>query len=211
MKRLWLIISLTLLWLSATAQTDSLGYDLRVHRYRQHWAALIPTQFVLQNAGNMGVVSAGIGWSYGKRGQWETQLLFGYVPKYQSARGKLSMTLKENYIPWSLSLGKGVSVEPLSASLYLNTVYGHEFWQSQPGRYPDKYYEALSTKLRLNVAAGQRFTYVIPRNRRKRVKSISLFYEIGTCDLYLRSLFIDGNHGLSDILGLSLGVKLQAF
>ena len=54
-------------------------YDKRVHRYRKHWAALIPTQFIIQNAGNMGVVSAGLGWDYGNRRQWETDLLFGGV------------------------------------------------------------------------------------------------------------------------------------
>ena len=71
-------------------------YDKRVHRYRKHWAALIPTQFIIQNAGNMGVVSAGLGWDYGNRRQWETDLLFGYIPAHQSTRGKLTMTLKQN-------------------------------------------------------------------------------------------------------------------
>lgn len=41
-------------------------YDERVLRYRKHWAALIPTRFVIQNAGNMGQLSAGIGWGYGR-------------------------------------------------------------------------------------------------------------------------------------------------
>lgn len=184
-------------------------YDKRIHRYRKHWAALIPTQFVIQNAGNMGVLSAGIGWDYGKRRQWETDLLFGYIPKHQSTRGKLTITLKENYLPWSIDLRKGWSLEPLQASIYVNTVYGHEFWRSQPGRYPDDYYEFMSTKFRLNVALGQRVTWQIPQNKRKYAKSICLFYEIGTCDLYIRSKFIDHSVLLKDILGLSIGVKLQ--
>ena len=127
-------------------------YDERVLRYRKHWAALIPTRFVIQNAGNMGQLSAGIGWGYGRRGQWETDLLIGYIPKHQSSRTKLTMTLKENYIPWSLNvnrlfpssktkIGGQFSFEPLTTSLYVNTVYGHEFWKSQPGRYPDDYYQ----------------------------------------------------------------------
>ena len=40
-------------------------------------------------------------------------------------------------------------------------VYGHEFWKSQPSRYPDKYYEFMSTKFRLNLALGQRITLKI--------------------------------------------------
>ena len=52
-------------------------YEKTLHRKEKAWASLIPTHFAIQNAGNMGVLSAGIGWSYGKRRQWETDLFFG--------------------------------------------------------------------------------------------------------------------------------------
>ena len=199
---------------------DSEVYRHRVERLQNRWASLIPNQFVIQNAGNMGVLSVGTGWGYG-HGHWETHLLFGYIPKHQSTRGKLTMTLKENYIPWNVRLSAsqdasydflrhGWSLNPLTASIYVNTVYGHEFWKSQPNRYPDKYYEFMSTKFRLNIALGQRITWDIPRNRRKYAKSISLFYEVSTCDLYIRSKFQDNSIPLKDIIGLSIGVKLQA-
>lgn len=155
----------------------------------------------------MGVLSAGIGWSYGKREQWETDLLVGYVPKHKSTRGKLTMTLKENFLPWSIDLKRGWSLKPLQASIYLNTVYGHEFWKTQPHRYPNKYYDFMSTKFRLNVALGQRVTWQIPEVRRRAARSISLFYEVSSCDLYLRSWFIDHSIPLKDILGLSIGIK----
>jgi hypothetical protein len=255
-----IVLSLTAIQVMAdsiyVSQPTESKYDLRVLHYRKHWAALIPTQFVIQNAGNMGVLSAGIGWNYGKRKaaikreesgacsdssereqarpsvkQWETDLLVGFIPKHQSTRAKVTFTLKENYIPWSINLGSIVtkkdvalipadaptrslsrshwSIEPLTASLYLNTVYGHEFWKSQPSRYPDKYYEFMSTKFRLNIALGQRVTVQIPTAKRKRAKSVSLFYEVSTCDLYIRSMFQTSGIPLKDILGLSLGVKLQ--
>ncbi len=191
------------------AQPSESRYDQRVHRYRKYWAALIPTQFVVQNAGNMGLVSAGIGWDYGKRKQWETDLLVGYIPAHQTTRGKLTMTLKENYLPWSIALKNGWSVEPLQVSLYVNTVYGHEFWKSQPGRYPSKYYEFMSTKFRLNIAVGQRVTVQIPQDKRRRGRSVSFFYEVSTCDLYVRSKFIDHTVPLKDILGLSFGIKMN--
>ena len=192
-------------------------YEQRLQRKQKVWASLIPTHFVLQNAGNMGVLSAGIGWSYGKRRQWETDLLFGYIPKHDSSRGKLTTTLKGNFIPWDVDLshishkipqGRWV-FKPLTTSLYLNTVYGHEFWKSQPGRYPDKYYEFMSTKFRLNVALGQRLTFVIPESKRKRSGRVSLFCEVGTCDLYIRSMFQSSDVKLKDILGLSIGVKFH--
>lgn len=211
------IISILLLSVSIGMMADSIyteqppmsRYDKRIHRYRKHWAALIPTQFVMQNAGNMGFLSLGIGWDYGKRKQWETHLLFGYIPKHDSNRGKLTMTLKENYIPWSIYVKNGWSIEPLSASIYLNTVYGHEFWKTQPGRYPNGYYELMSTKFRLNVALGQHVTWQIPQAKRKGAKSVTLFYELSTCDLYIRTKFLEHSIPLKDIIGLSIGVKFQ--
>lgn len=223
------VISIGLLMLmrttvSAQDSTDVKALDSEAYRHhvewrQRHWASLIPNQFVAQNAGNMGILSAGIGWG-DDHGHWETHLLLGYIPKHQSTRGKLTMTLKENYIPWNLRLSapqaasadflkRGWTLSPLTASLYLNTVYGHEFWKSQPSRYPDKYYEFMSTKFRLNVALGQRITWDIPSNRRKYAKSISLFYEVSSCDLYIRAKFQDSSIPLKDIVGLSLGVKLQ--
>ena len=71
-------------------------YDKRVHRYRKHWESLIPTHTKLQFAGNMGLLSLGTGWDYGKRNQWETDIFFGILPKYDSKRTKITMTLKQN-------------------------------------------------------------------------------------------------------------------
>lgn len=190
------------------------AYEKHVQRMTSKWASLIPTHMVIQNAGNMGIVSAGLGWSYGSRHQWECDLMLGYIPMHDSNRGKLTSTIKANYMPWEITLNpngnwnkKGRwSFDPLSTSLYINTVYGHEFWRSQPGRYPDKYYEFMSTKFRMNVAIGQRLTYEIPQHKRQHHKRITLFYEVGTCDLYIRSMF-QTSIPLKDILGLSFGAK----
>lgn len=189
--------------------SNSTDYDLRVRKYRKHWAGLIPTQLIIQNAGNMGLLSVGTGWNYGEHNQWETNLLFGFLPKYKSDRAKVTMTLKQTYIPWSIYIKNGWSVEPLSCGAYLNTVFGDEFWGRQPERYPHKYYEFLSTKVRANIFLGQRITKIVPYNKRKAIKSITAFYEVSTCDLYLRAMIVDNHISLWDIVGLSLGVKFQ--
>lgn len=189
--------------------THQSRYDRRVHRYRKHWASLIPTFTTVQYAGNMGLISAGVGWDYGRRRQWELALLFGYLPKFQSDRGKLTMTLKCNYIPWNIYLRHGLMFEPLSCGLYANTVFGSEFWSKQPSRYPDKYYQFLSTKMRLNACIGQRVGYIVPRNHRKAVKSITAFYEVSTNDIYVRSLFQGNGVRFWEILSLSFGLKFQ--
>ena len=55
----------------AVEQATESRYERSLERRQQIWASLIPTHFVIQNAGNMGLLSAGIGWSYGKNRKWE--------------------------------------------------------------------------------------------------------------------------------------------
>ena len=112
-----------LFWFS---KSEPSKYDKRIHRFRKGWNSLIPTHNKIQFAGNMGMFSFGTGSDYGRRDQWETDLFLGFIPKHDSHRTKLTMTLKQNYMPWSLELGKGFSTEPLSCGLYFNTVFGHE-------------------------------------------------------------------------------------
>lgn len=183
-------------------------YDRNVLRYRRHWDLLIPTSGIIQTCGNMGIVSLGIGWEYGKHSQWETQLLLGFIPRFDSSNSKMTLTLKENYIPWRCSLGRRWSFEPLECSVYFNTVFGHDFWTKQPTKYESGYYP-FSTRIRPNLALGERFKYVVPRNKRKYIKSITMFYELGTNDIYFMRFYRNGNAGFWDVFGLSLGVKLQ--
>ena len=190
------------------SRTRENRYDRRVHRYRRHWEALIPTHTKIQFAGNMGLLSFGTGWDYGKRNQWETDLLLGFIPKYSSKKAKVTMTLKQNYMPWSINLGKGFSTEPLACGLYLNTVFGNQFWVSEPERYPKGYY-GFSSKVRIHVFLGQRLTYDIDPNRRFLAKSVTFFYEISTCDLYLISAVTNSYLRPRDYLSLSFGLKFQ--
>lgn len=170
----------------------------------------ILTRFVFPPlyAGNMGLLSFGTGWDYGKRNQWETDILLGFIPKYSSKKTKVTMTLKQNYMPWSINIGKGFSTEPLACGLYLNTVFGDQFWVNEPDRYPKGYY-GFSSKVRIHIYMGQRLTYDIDPQRRFLAKSVTFFYEISTCDLYLVSAVQNSYLRPRDYLSLSFGLKFQ--
>lgn len=186
-------------------------YDKRIHRYRKHWEALVPTQLMVQTCGNMGLFSIGIGWDYGKRRQWETDLLLGIIPKYDSDNAKVTLTLKENYIPWSINLKKGWAFEPLECGLYLNTVFGHDFWTKQPTKYESGYYP-FSTRIRPNLFLGERIYKEIPKNKRKFIKGFTFYYELSTNDIYIMRLYHDGGKAeFWDIFGLSFGLKALLF
>lgn len=183
-------------------------YDKRIHYYRKGWASLIPTQHVLQFCGNMGLVSVGIGWDYGKCRQWETHLLVGFVPKYESDYAKMTFTLKQNFIPWSRYMDHGWTFEPLQCGVYFNTIFGHDFWVKQPVRYAGGYYP-FSTRIRPNIFVGQRITKMVPHSRRKYVKSVSFFYELSANDIGIMKFGYNWKAGFWDVFGLSLGFKTQ--
>lgn len=188
---------------------DSL-YQEHLNRYRSLWERLIPRHYKLQFAGSMGLLSWGPGWEYGKRHQWETDIFIGFVPKYNSSENKFTFTVKGNYIPWHKKLSDHFDIDPLTVSLYTNSILSDKYWKKEPNKYPKGYY-GFSTRVRINIALGQRFVYHIPSERIKYNKSITFFYELSTNELYVVSAFTNKYLKLSDIVHLSFGLKMQVF
>lgn len=184
-------------------------------RYERHrrkrikgWAKLIPNQSCLQYAGSIGLLSAGLGWHYGRGDHWETELLVGFLPKYKTETAKSNFTLKQRYVPWHCVLGSRWTVEPLTTGFFFNTISGDDFWKNQPDRYPKDYY-GFSTKVRTNIFVGQRLRYNIPHSRRIFLQAMSLYYEISTCDLYLISKITNRHYPWSKTLSLAIGLRCE--
>ncbi len=189
------------------SRRSMLRHERKLENYKKGWALLIPRYEKIQYAGSMGLLSIGMGWDYGRKKQWESDLLFGYLPRFDGEHGHMTITLKENYIPWKLNVGRSRwMAEPFTVSLYMNKIFGDEFWTREPDKYPDGYY-GLATNLRFNLAFGQRIDFKIkPVGLSSRM---TLYYELGTNDLYIISYFCNKYLKFSDIFNLSLGIKFQ--
>ncbi len=187
-----------------TESQHSSRYDNNVAKMKTGWMRLIPNQLVGQFAGSIGAYAFGWGWHYGERDRWETDLLFGYVPKSNGSEDHLTFTIKQRYIPWRLPLGrsKNWEVEPLAAGAFVNLIFGEGFWHREPSKYTSGYY-GFSNKLRYNVFLGQRIRYNIPSRDRNLVKSISFYYELSRCDHYLDTSQYNKREGVRDNQSLS--------
>lgn len=188
------------------AQRRQVRYEKRIDSYRAGWSSLIPRYTKVQFAGSMGLISAGFGWDYGRKKQWETDFFLGFIPRFSSGEAKMTMTLKQNYIPWSLRLGGRWFLEPLETGLYINTVMDDDFWRKEPEKYPSNYYK-FSTRVRFNIFLGQRITWDM--GSREDARKMTFFYEVSTCELYLISAFTNKYLKAEDIIGLSVGIKWQ--
>lgn len=222
MSMKWWIFSALFLGATATAPARTFKwepekpkmtgkYEERIYNYHRCWQGLIPSHTVVQYAGSIGFLSAGIGWDYGKRDQWETTVLLGYLPKYHSDKNKVTFTLKQNYTPWSITLKpERLTVEPLTCGLFFNTIFSDEFWVDEPDRYPEGYY-GFSTRIRTHLFVGQRLTHHF-KGKDKKGRSLTAYYELNTCDLYLVSLVTNPHYlKIGDILSLAVGIKMQIF
>jgi hypothetical protein len=170
---------------------------------------LVPCNAIIQYAGSTGYISAGAEWKYGKHKQWGTALLIGYLPKFHSHREKAVATLKQTLSPWDIQLNKNINLHPLNCGMFLTTIYGNCFWTEEPDKYPDKYYQ-ISTHLRIHIFAGQEIIFTLNDKYNKLFNSISLYYELNTCDLYLCSYFPNIKHlNISDIIKIGFGTKLN--
>ena len=187
---------------AAAAVADSLVDEAVAAR---SW--LVPNHLVVQNAGNMGLLAAGVGWGYGRKRQWETQLLVGFVPKSETDHAKPTLTLKQNFIPWNRPLAAGWRMAPLTCSGYINTVLSHEFW-GRSHRFSNSY-DGLSSHFTASIALGQRVTRHFAPGRGLPFQSVSAFYEVSTYDVALIDCLSNRSVSLWSTIGLSLGLSLQ--
>lgn len=212
-KRLIISAAAAAALISAPAAAADDADSLRIARYEQrleqrlnNWKRLIPNLMSLQYAGGIGTVSAGVGWDYGPSDNWETHVLVGYLPRKYHHDEYWTFTVRENYLPWRLGfLGEKYRIAPLCVSLSVNSILHSDFWTSEPDRYPSGYY-GFSSRIRFHLGIGQRFTYNIPLERRYLGRQISVYYEISTCDLYVRQKMLNGSIPLRDIIILGAGI-----
>lgn len=211
--RLWIISFLLCYTSNVMAQTDSLKierYEQRLERYQRFFQSLTPDFVRLQYAGSTGLLNVGCGWEYGKNNQHETDIMFGYVPKYDKESHLFTLTLRQTYVPWTKPLYKDVlSFQPLSCGLFLNSVLNNEYWIREPDRYPNGSYYHFPSKVRIHVFVGQRYALHIPKHKRILSSKVSAIWELSTCDLYVRSKVVNKTLPFGDTLSLSLGLKYE--
>lgn len=185
-------------------------YERSVEKSVSFWQSVKPRRVVVQYAGGTGLLSAGLGWMYGKKHSWETDFMLGYVPPYSGGRGKFTITARETYVPFDIKVCGGISCQPFAVAVYVGAITGREFWAGAPSRYPRKYY-GFSPGVRVGLSMGQRARLKIPGSLRNSFRDVIFYYGFNTCDLDIVSFSTNRHISLWDIVNISLGVKCSVF
>jgi len=163
----------------------------------------LPTIFLMQYAGNMGLISIGLGREF-NRNKIETFLIYGVLPNQVNGVGAQTLSLKatgritQSLISrdCNLKIYTGIAV----ISNFTNNVH-----LNFPDYYPSSYYD-FPTSLHAAPSIGASITWK-QRDYIQTNSSYTLFAEFSTIDYYLINLLNNKSMKFPDIWNLSFGVS----
>lgn len=151
-----------------------------------------PEHAKLQLAGNIGFLSPGVGWAWGRL---EGDVFLGWVPEAIGGADVFSVTGKLGWTPWSVRAG-GWSLRPLTLALQLTYTFGDQYFVVP--RFP-----FTPTALRSGVALGAELA------RRVGRRSVGLYAEAVALDLGL-GYWLSNTRALGpgDVFSVALGARV---
>ncbi|GEO06309.1 hypothetical protein AAE02nite_39730 [Adhaeribacter aerolatus] len=165
----------------------------------------LPDHAVMQFAGNIGLLSAGPGYSYA-RDKMQTDILYGFTPGFEINTSIHILTAKTAYHPFKVELKNGYLLEPLRLGLGISYSVGHQFYTTWPEHYPDGYYW-WTTSFRLTPFLGASISRQVGSGN-AAIKRVQLYSELGSHDLAVVSFLNNKKLPVGRILNLALGTKL---
>lgn len=167
-----------------------------------------PHHLILQTAAGQGMITGGVGYTT-LRGRVDVDVLAGYVPSKYSITPMGIFTGKIGYSPWTLPVAQGRwQVRPFTVGGFVSHTVSQGLNESRDEKYPYKDYYWWSARTRVGGFVGGKVSRVIGQNKYGHPRTLGAYYELGTNDLYLSSIFTNlGGLGVHEILTLGFGVK----
>lgn len=167
---------------------------------------LTPDHLDLQYAGSIGYMSLGAGYNLFKE---KTSLSFhyGYVPEIKG--GELHIAaVKFEYKPFAIHMGDKVTFHPINPLVFLSYTFGNQFGLKFSSTQYAKGYYFWSPALREHLGFSSEVK--IMGDGSSKIKSVSLYTEASTNDLYMVSWYENRTSiPLYDIFRLGFGVRLN--
>lgn len=168
----------------------------------RRWYA--PDFVPLQFAGNIGLLSAGLGYSTRLR-NYHVSLLYGYVPRSLARTYIHTIALKNNFPITRYALKNEQILIPyvgLGASIEIG---GNGFFR-QPADFPEGYYD-FPKNLHALVYGGAKIQHLFA-NPTRNLRGVEFFVEAGTIDLYIWYKAMSNEIRFNEIFTLALGANI---
>jgi hypothetical protein len=201
MKKIASLIICLFICLTALAQNDP---DVELETSDLAYHPILSRMYVpVQFAGNIGLVSAGIGYRP-LRDKYQLSLLYGYTPSSVSAVTCHLITAKNNFHIYQFHVSDTRTFIPYAAIGISLEVSGRSFFR-QPDVMPDSYYD-FPKSLHAIPSLGVKL-----RHKSLKLKGFyatEFFAEASTVDAYIWYKFQSNDVEVRDIVSLALGVHL---
>lgn len=176
----------------------------------QAFKFLVPDEAIVQFAGSIGYLSAGVGYDLFKNERGNLDLNYGFVPG--SKGGVLNIaTVKFAYKPWMIKVKDWAKIYPVNPGVFVTYTFHEELsYRFSDDQYPKGYYY-WSEAIRPHLS----FSNEIEFNAEKllkgtKIKAISVYSEFNTNDYYLINYFQNMSALTpSDIFALGIGLRVK--
>ncbi|AKQ46765.1 hypothetical protein TH63_15875 [Rufibacter radiotolerans] len=198
---LCLLLCLTLP-LQGLAQDDTLKTDKVDRPKNSRWA---PDYLVMQHAGLIGVLSAGIGYDFGKHDRTNAELMYGFSPNHGFKNTTHTFTTRIYYQSHPKPLYKDFMISWIKAGAGISMTIGEQFETFFPKKYPNGYY-IWPTATRILPFVGSS----LGRNFKGRNRPIygEFYGEIGSSEVMIIDKYRNKGISIPDILNLAVGVRM---
>jgi hypothetical protein len=162
---------------------------------------ITPHHIQLQYAGNIGMVSAGVGYNLAND-KLHVTLMDGFTPATVAGSNINVVALKGAYDVISIPLLRTRTLVPYAGLATTFETSGNGVYKELPERYRDRKYYQMSA-FHLNVFAGAKLQMPVGA----REQRFELYAETGTVDSYLYYYFKNSSMNFTDMFSMALGVS----
>jgi hypothetical protein len=165
---------------------------------------LNPIHFQLQYAGNIGLLSAGIGKSF-LTDKVNCFLIYGYLPENIHGATVHTIALKTSCKFSNTTISPVFNLDYYAGALILYGITDNTYLV-YPNYYPDDYYN--SNAIHASFYIGTRLNKTLPC---KKMQKISFFTELGTIDYQFWNAITNKTIGILEIWNFCFGIAITIF
>jgi hypothetical protein len=198
------LISILLILIIVASECNGANIDsLAAKKKKTFRNALAPEYFPIQFAGNIGFLSAGVGFR-NRTDNYQLSIVYGYVPRSHSLVDSHLLTAKNTFHLFHYRISERETLFPYGSVGISWEIGGRSFF-TQPENMPRGYYDFPKS---VHAIPSMGLKYRRDGGRLKAFQGVEFFVEITSVDAYIWYKFLSDDLKMHQILSGACGVQL---